>query len=244
VAPDLNRDGKPDLVVANSDSALDGGSGPSLSLFLGRGDGSFDPLPGITGLGENLLFLLSQDFNRDGIPDLAACSQLDPLVIGPLVYIFLGNGDGSFQRQPDLAVASKPAALIAADLNGDGKLDLATSSEQEQKISLLFGDGAGGFQRQDISDPSILAEATSQLAAADLNRDGVTDLLVTAPPNSISNSLRVLLGSGNGVFLPPIEILQTPDFGVFADLNRDGVLDLAGGREADGGQIVVFLGKK
>jgi FG-GAP-like repeat/IPT/TIG domain len=111
-AADLNGDGKIDLVGGLSLMAL--------CVSLGVGDGSFQS-PVCIPDAPPMTALIAGDFNGDGKLDLAGVND-DGL------YIFLGNGDGTFQAPQNfqLAAVDPPQAvtLTSGDFNGDGKLDL------------------------------------------------------------------------------------------------------------------------
>ena len=87
-----------------------------------------------------------------------------------------------------------PHSEAAADLNGDGKVDLAVASYATDSVAIFAGNGAGGF----AAPISVAAgDGPLSLAVADLNRDGHADLAVA---NSESDNLSILLGNGSGSF--------------------------------------------
>jgi len=112
---------------------------------------------------------------------------------------------------------------IAADLNGDGKVDLAGSGANV--VSVMLGNGDGTFgPKTDFP----VAAAPQAVAAGDLNSDGKVDLMATL--NDPQLSLALLTGTGTGTFNPPIYVPNTSGFDSPAiaatDLNSDGKLDL------------------
>jgi hypothetical protein len=141
-------------------------------------------------------FVVSGDFNNDGIPDLAVLSNGSP----GSVDVFLGNGDGTFQMPAasSSTVGYGPRAMAGADVNGDGLLDLVVVNEcadggcANGSVSVLLGNGNGTFQ------PAV-AFATGQnskfVAVGDLNFDGLPDLAVT---NNGDGTVSVLLSNGLG----------------------------------------------
>src|SRR5262249_4055695 len=154
-------DGNLDVVAANNTQ-------DSVSVFLGNGDGTFQPRQDYQGAATGPM--ASGDFNGDGCPDIAI-----PTTTG--VSVLLGGCDGILT-----AFASYPTGVLAfpakaADLTGDGILDLAVVNNNGDSVSVLTGNGDGTFQA-----PLTYGSGgfPHQLAIADLNRDGRPDLLVTA----------------------------------------------------------------
>jgi hypothetical protein len=110
--------------------------------------------------------------------------------------VLLGNGDGTFQQAQSYWTGVSPLFVAAADLNGDGKLDLVTANFGGNNVSVLRGNGDGTFQSPVNYDVGI---HPTSVAVADLNGDGKPDLVVT---NRDGNSVSMLVGNGDGTFQP------------------------------------------
>ena len=164
------------------------------------------------------------DFNGDGKLDLAVVNLT---VKGGTVTLLFGNGGGGFTPGGTVAVGDFPQEVVAADFNGDGRLDLAVTNYSSNNISVLLGDGRGAFSPAPGSPISVGSHRLGAVAVGDFNRDGRPDLVV----GDQFGGVYVLLGNGTGTFtLAPGSPFAT-EFGVtfvaVADLNGDGKPDLA-----------------
>ena len=219
---DFNGDGIVDIVSTNEASN-------SVSVILGNVDGGFHAPVGYA-TGPAPTAVMTGDFNNDGILDLAVtdgnCAYQEVGTAGAellcnagTVSILLGNGDGSFQAPLDYPTGKGPSALATADLNGDGKLDLAIVNGQDGTVSVLLGRGDGTFQTQVVYN----TPGAESLVVGDFNNDHKLDLVVSGPST--------LLGNGDGTFQKPLTYvgssgLASPTPMAAADFNLDGKLDL------------------
>jgi hypothetical protein len=233
VAGDFNGDGKLDLATANT-------SGQSVSVLLGDGAGGFVQAPGSpVSLGTGPYALATGDFDGDGNLDLAIAEPYAGYVV-----VLLGDGSGRFHEASGspFAAGKNPDAIAVGDFNGDGKADLAVANYSDNTVSVLLGDGHGGFNPAPGS-PITVGTGPLQVAAVDLNTDGKLDLAVV---NTQSGNMSVLLGDGAGGFHAasgsPVPVGSYPASIAFADFNHDGKLDLAVVRGSPATQASTLVG--
>jgi len=206
---DFNGDGKLDIVTANQ-------YGSSVSLLLGRGDGTFFAQRTVYGSQEPVSLAVG-DFNGDGKLDLAVVERQSGSV-----DLFLGNGDGTFKPKTTFTVGASPQSVAVGDFNNDGKLDLAVANFGDGTVSILAGNGDGTFKPQ----MTFSAAAAAFVTAGDFNSDGKLDLVVA---NYNAGSETIMLGNGDGTFHSgsTASVGSDPQKGVVGDFNHDGKLDLA-----------------
>jgi hypothetical protein len=176
VVGDFNGDGKQDVGIAPPTPT--GYSTGKVGIMLGNGDGTFQPISalrsGQTGR------LLAADLNLDGKLDLAAVGGTT--AGNTIVTAYLGNGDGTLQPAQNTWVRGSvfPAGLVAADVNNDGKIDLAVSLSSSE-ISLLLGDGTGRFE-----SPTFYYGGAGPLVAGDFDGNGLQDLAVITSERTVA----------------------------------------------------------
>jgi beta-lactam-binding protein with PASTA domain len=217
---DFNGDGIPDLAVVNE-------IGNTVSILLGKGDGTFGPAISFA-VGKGAVFVAVGDFNGDGKLDLAVvnegtcCEFTDSSV-----SILLGNGDGTFggtavfltngtflgfMGPPQNLFAGLGALSVAVgDFNGDGKLDLAVTAfnkynaglgfDNDPEVSILLGNGDGTFgapSKFAVGDGGAF-DTVYQVVVGDFNGDGNLDVAAVTDDTATANdSGSVSVLLGNG----------------------------------------------
>ncbi len=240
IVADLNGDGVPDL-------AATGAFG--VGVMLGVGDGTFRPRVNFS-TGAQSQDLAAGDFNNDGQVDLAVSLNSPQFSLALLT----GNGNGTFNAPltfENTAPQDDSPAIVATDLNNDGRLDVVLAHMLScfnspcvaaRNITVMLGLGDGTFQT-----PFEFGVGTgmSRIAVGDFNSDGIKDLGIAGDQSQVY----VLLGIGDGSFLKQPTITLTADtFGVdgtdidVADLNGDTIQDLVVAIGLNGSRTAILLG--
>ena len=228
---DMNADGRQDIVVANRLSA-------SLTVILGRGDGSFEParttpLPGFP------TAIAIADLGNDGWLDLAVSTSID------IVFLY-GTSNGGFSSWFSVGpLNGTPNDLVMSDFNGDGRNDLAAVSSQSKQLSIAILPANAPMQFTGRYDAGSNARA---VATADFDRNGTADLVVyglcaSGDPDCPIGGLFVFLGHGDGSFspLPAVPVDDWLGRIVAADVDDDGLPDVV--ISAQSGRIILYQGR-
>ncbi len=181
------------------------------------------------------------DVNRDKVPDLivTANDQRD-------YWVALGRGDGTFGEPTTFSSGDLAAAkLQTADFNGDGNPDIALADQGDDLFAVALGNGHGSFNKPTRYP---IGRQPVGFVTTDLNNDGHTDVAL-ADLSETSSEVTVLLGKGDGTFLPaqndPLTTQIEPDSIASSDINHDGKTDvIIGSAATDGahGHVLVLLG--
>lgn len=230
VTADVNGDGNLDLLVASA-------GGNSVSLFTGKGDGTFATVKcssggGLCFTGLGPVAIATGNFRGKS-------KEVDMVVVNSAantIQVFLGNGV-NFGAPTTYNVGNGPTSVAIADLNGDGFEDIVVTNGAANTLTILFGNGQGKFTAQ---SPISTGTTPVSVAIADFNGDHIPDLAVA---NSVGNSVSIFLGVGNGTFHPANNIAagSYPQSVAIGDFNNDGRFDLAVADGA-GNNITTLLG--
>jgi hypothetical protein len=240
VTADFNNDGNLDFAVTLVEEG-------KVGVFLGRGDGTFQPVQKFWA-DYSPVGLAAGDLNGDGKIDLVV-TRFTPA--GGVASVYLGNGNGTFTYQPTKYHSGNyPIAAVLADFNGDGKLDLAVANRFPSLsvgvgcVFVRFGNGDGTF------GPAVrysMPDSPWSLTAADLNADGHVDLVVgedNAWGEADKFTLKILMNNGDGTFQEGARYALGPELldAAVADVNHDGIPDIVAA-SAFNQEVVVLLGK-
>jgi hypothetical protein len=251
---DFNHDGHPDLIFTYNDQAGGPGTVPynqGFAILTGKGDGTFSTTAILTPTySSNSVpttafvptVLSTVDLNGDGKPDLivnAPGTVITNFQLQTAMQIYIGNGDGTFKTPTTIPAADEYGIPVVADLNKDGKLDLAflaETSASQAELVVALGNGDGTF-----ATPTVLnlsggdSIRNGGLAAADFNADGNPDLALI----DSADYSGIFYGNGGGTFVSvpqtdyviPKDLINLAAIGsaTAVDLNKDGKPDLLAG---------------
>lgn len=165
-------------------------------------------------------FAESGDFNRDGKPDIVTADQNSNTV-----SVLLGLGNAAFGRPTSLPACAADHEVAVGDFNRDNRDDVAVACHRASfgGVSVFLGNGRGGFGP--VINVATAGRRAHSLALADLDRNGTLDIITA---NKASADVSVLLGKGDGTFLPAVtyRVGAGPHSVRVADLNGDAKLDV------------------
>jgi hypothetical protein len=199
---DFNGDGIADVVEATP-AYGEQSAQYSLTVLLGRNDGTFRPMVSHDVISSEPRALVAGDFNGDG--------KLDVIVgdgDGALLE-FLGDGKGNLVRSARVATVGSVVSIAVGHFTHDRYLDLAVSDPESNTVVIFLAAGDGSYkQAWSFALPQMGKEF--HIAAADFNQDGIADLVITSEDDG---NYEVMLGNGNGTFIyaPKLSHLKDPN---------------------------------
>jgi FG-GAP-like repeat len=239
---DLNGDHRADVAAL-------GGESSSAMVFINKGDGTLarEEYYPVGDQEHNPRSLTAGDLTGDGRAEVVSVN-LNGLLGPGTASVLVNRGDGTFDERVlyETKGGSDPLAGAIADLNGDGRGDLAVANDARPgsngTVSVFISRANGTLQAPRLYGAG---DRPWMVALGDVNRDRRLDIVT---PNLRGNSVSVLLNQGNGTFRPKRDFRTStacrlkacvPDSVAIADLNRDGAVDLA----VMGQQLTVLLGR-
>ncbi|HEV2693441.1 MAG TPA: VCBS repeat-containing protein [Verrucomicrobiae bacterium] len=175
----------------------------------------------IPALGTGAVTVTVADVNGDGKPDLICANYNDPT---NTLTVLTNNGSGVFGSNMSFSIGTGVGVVVAADFNGDGKVDLVCNSSGTT-LTVLTNSGGGFFTNNVTLNTASLPAG---IAVADVNGDGRPDVVCA---NYISDTLNVFTNTLTGLRANPVQSLSLtagshPIWVVAADVNGDGKPDL------------------
>jgi hypothetical protein len=217
VVADVNGNGRPALISANF------GDG-TLTVLTNNGSGGFGSNDTLV-VGAFPTYVAAADVNGDGKIDLI-CANYGDNGSGSTLTVLTNNGRGRFVLATTPSVGNGPYAVVAVDVNGDGKMDLISADAVDSTLTVLTNNGSGRFGFYATLPVGTFPQS---VAAADVNGDGKKDLISA---NTTGGTLTVLTNNDSGQFglnatlNVGLSTNSAPASVVAADVNGDGKMDL------------------
>lgn len=216
VLADVNNDYHLDVIAADNGV---GSTGGGLVVLLGNGDGTLAAAHTFSA-GDAPSAIAAADVDADGNVDLIVTNNgLGGNGLGgsTQIDVLLGKGNGTFAAPVPYTVGGRTRGVVARDLNGDCRIDVAVANLETNSVAVLIGNGDGTFG---TANAIPVGQWPWWLVATDLNRDGVVDLLAA---DFQDGDLSVLTGRGDGTFTTSAVGIGAPQsFVAVADLDGDG----------------------
>ena len=235
---DMNRDNKLDLLTVNN-------ADNDVSIAFGDGQGGFTRAPGSPfAVGPSPYPIAVGDVNDDGQLDIVATatatgpSRAQQLPQSRALTLLLSDRRGGFRSTLLPLRTGEPWFAVISDLNGDRKPDIVATHHELNQLTVMLGDGQGGFVEARGS-PFDFGHHAFHAVVGDANRDGKMDVVAAG-----GDSVRVMLGDGRGGFEPgPATLTGRGTWRLDGgDLNGDGKMDLVTSN-SESNTVSVLLGR-
>jgi hypothetical protein len=213
---DIDGDMDPDVVIGGKTMVV---------ALTNDGVGGLTPGAPLVSGGKQMRSIQLVDVDHDADLDLVTANYRKNGV-----SIFLNGGGGAFALSSTVfldGLGKKPTSITFGDFDNDGNFDLAVSDKRRNAISILKGDGLGGFMLQ--FQHKYHQKHYQAVVAGDVNGDGKTDLVLA---NNSPNIVSILLSNGNGTFSEPYDFSvgnirgRQPAALSLGDFNNDGGVDI------------------
>jgi hypothetical protein len=237
-AGDFNGDGNDDVVIARGSGEQD----DKVAVMLGDANGKFSSLEILSiedpsrGTQARAAAVIVADLDGDKKHDIISANSISKsasvlLNTTPVGASSLSFGTPKeFQVSPATSPSDDPSAVVAGDINNDGKIDVITANQNSDKIKAILGNGDGTFSsRMEFNVGAGERTGPSDLGVADFNGDGYLDV---ATANSITNEVAVLYHTGTSVLYgDKISRIglgdgQSPAKLAVADIDGNGLFDI------------------
>lgn len=226
VLADVNGDGIPDLVLANT-------GGDNVLVFPGLPGGGVGPeVGGGAGfaVGRSPAGVTVGDVNGDGIADLVVANRGSNDVT-----ILLGRGEGAdwtLTPGASLAAGSAPVRTALQDVNADGKVDLFILDSGSHDVTIYRGRGDGTFDTANPTSFGVGLDPAEMFVGRFDRRPGLDLVTVNSGSNDLTFIARIASGSPQSLTFPSGG--TTPEAAFAVDLNHDGMMDLVVANDGDG----------
>jgi hypothetical protein len=234
VLGDFNGDGLLDIATINQADYTT--QCDCIEVLLGNGDGTFQEPPIVTYPPPSLPEALAVGhFDENGNLDLAVTEGYES---SGKVQIMLGNSDGTFSTGKAYTLTPDLFSIAAADLRNNHRTDLVVGEFEGTGIAVLLGNGDGTFRQPVV----YKTETPVGVAVADMNGDGIPDVVAATVVGAGPGLVEVLIGMGDGTFKSAVSYPagEFPSAVAVADFNGDHLPDVTVSNQGGDAEIVLL----